>query len=420
VTTGVRRLIAAAALLAAVAPAGSSARAAGATPAVFELVTTGVGVAASSTQRPAASVITGGLVDATLGYSSSALSSAGASASDAAAFYPGDLVATGPSLLCSQFLPCPVTPPDYPLLAQASYPERPSGSADSPAPAGTAHALAGESSTDGVAELSSATAPGAPVTVSVAAESVSTRSWVDGTGAHVRSRSVLHDVVIGALHVATIDAVDDVDVRVAGQLSDRPRITITGVTVAGQAAAVDQDGIHLLGVHQPAAVPVVAGQGVEVRTIGVDRADTAGAARSSAGGLRVTFSVPVSGVPAVVPGAPGVNRVYVGSLVVGGVGAAVAAGGADDALLASLPTPDTSSLTAALLPARDLGTQPAGAATQRRATAPVTAAPPTLAARVRDLLPQADLTTLALVLAIVPPSLLLLWRWLVLARRTSG
>jgi hypothetical protein len=414
--SAVRRVAVLAVLLLSLVPVGPVAQA-GTTPAVFEVVTTAVGVVASSTQRPAQSVVTGGLVDSTIGYASSALSSAGASASAAAAVYPGDLVATGPALLCSQFLPCPLTPPAYPLLAQASYPERPSASADSPAPVGAARALAGEQSTDGSAQVSKATVPGAPVTVSVGAQVTTTRAWVDTAGAHVRSRSDLHNVVIGPLEVGSLRVTDDVDVPPDGRPTDRTQVAVADVTVAGQAASIDDQGVHVLGVHQAAAVPALTQQGLDVRLIGTDRADAVGAARSTAGGLRVTVSVPVRGVPAVVPGAPGANRTYLGTLVVGGVGAAVALGTADGPLLSALPPAAPSSLAAVLLPSRNVPGVAAGAALPG-AMSPggVAVAPAPLASR-RRLLPDPDLRTVALMMAVVPPGLLLLWRGLVAVRR---
>src|SRR3954471_19239420 len=248
VTRAVRRGLLLPVLLLGLTPL-APATASGSAPPVYEVVATAVGAVTSSTQRPAASVVTGGLVDSTVGYASSALSSAGASASAAAAFYPGDLVATGPALLCSEFLPCPFTPPAYPLLAEASYPERPAGSADSSAPIGTAKALAHEEATDGTAETTKASAPGTPVAVTVGAQITSTRAWVDTTGAHVRSRSALHDVVVGPLHIASLRVADDVDVPLQGRPVDRPQVVVTGVTVAGQEASIDQTGVHLLGAH---------------------------------------------------------------------------------------------------------------------------------------------------------------------------
>jgi hypothetical protein len=378
---------------------------------VYEILTTAVGVSVSSTQRPAASVVTGGLVDTSSGFSSSAVSSAGASASAAAAFYPGDLVATGPALLCSEFLPCPVTPPTYPLVAQASWPERPSGSADSPAPVGTARATAGAEGTDGLAELANGSVPGSPLPLSVGSQTTKTRAWADDAGGHVRSTSALHDIALGPLRIATLVTTDDVDVTPAGHVSDRPRVELTGVTFAGQAAGIDDKGVHLLGVSAPLPDRTLAQQGAEVRAIGTSKTDGRGAARSTAGGLQVRFSIPVQGVPPVVPGLPSADRTYLGTITVGGVGAAVGVGAPGDVLLAGLPAPPAASLDARLLSSPVL---------RQTASAPVGSGPaavaPTnplavLAGHRRPALPQPDLRWLALALAVVPTSLLLGWRF---------
>jgi hypothetical protein len=381
---------------------------------VFEVLTTAVGVSVSSTQRPAASVVTGGLVDSSAGYSSSALSSAGASATAAAAFYPGDLVSSGPALLCSQFLPCPVPPPAYPLLAQASWPERPAASADSPAPAGTAHATAAAEATSGTTELASSTAPGTPVVVSIGSQSTRTRAWADSTGAHVRASSALHDVVVGPLRIALVKATDEVDVTAGGTVTDRPRIELAGVTFAGLAASIDENGVHVLGVSQSLPAGVLSEHGVDVRAIGTTKSDTAGAARSTAGGLQVTFSVPVQGVPPAVPGLPGANRSYLGQLTIGGVGAAVAVGAPDTPLLAALPAPPPGSLAARLLPTTPLDGPPGAARSSGTGTTAGADRPALPVARGRRTFPQPDLSVLALLLAVVPMSLLLGWR---LARR---
>jgi hypothetical protein len=377
---------------------------------VFEVVTTAVGVSVSSTQRPAASVITGGLVDSSTGYSSSALSSAGASASASAAFYPGDLVASGPTLLCAEFLPCPVSPPTYPLLAQASWPERPFASADSPAPVGSATAAAHELATNGTTQLAQESAPGTPVVIATGAQATTTRAWADDAGGHVRSTSTLHDVVVGPLHIAILTATDDVDVTPAGRVADRPRVELTGVTFAGLAASVDDQGVHLVGVNEPLPTRTLAEHGVEVRALGTTKSDGKGVARSTAGGLQVTFSVPVQGVPPVVPGLPSLDRSYLGSAIIGGVGAAVGVGAPGEPLLGSLPVPPASSLDARLLPPQRLGTSPLPAAGVTSGPAGRPAPTVAVAGRRRSVLPQADLRWLALALAVVPTSLLLGWR----------
>jgi hypothetical protein len=219
----------------------------------------------------------------------------------------------------------------------------------------------------------------------------------------------LHEIVIGPLRIAALEAGDDVDVARSGQVTDRPRVQLTGVTVAGQAAAIDQDGVHVLGVHQSASAPALSQQGIDVRLLGGTRSDATGAARSTAGGLRVSFTAPVRGVPAVVPGAPGANRSYLGSVLVGGVGAAVAVGSPGGALLSVLPPAAPTSLAARLLPARSLPAgQPSAALVTGVGDPSVATAP--AAARRHAALPQPDLAVLALALALVPTGLLAAWR----------
>jgi hypothetical protein len=383
---------------------------------VFEVMTTAVGLSLSSTQRPAASVVTGGLVDSSTGYSSSAVSSAGASASASAAFYPGDLVATGPALLCSEFLPCPVEPPTYPRRAQASWPERPSATADSPAPAGTARASARELTTEGATELSRVAPSGTPVVVSVGAQQTSTRSWADTAGGHVRSSSTLHDVVVGPLRIAVLTALDAVDVAPSGRVSDHPRVELAGVTFAGLAASVDSDGVHVLGVGQSLPDRQLAENGVTIRALGASRTDGTGAARSTAGGLQVTFSVPVQGVPPIVPGLPSADRSYLGSLTIGGVGAAVAVGAPGAPLLDALPVPPPSSLAARLFPPAAPGRPSTSASGPHVVSVDQPAVVVPLAGGRRSTLPQPDLTVVALVLAVVPTSALLAWRLVAMRR----
>jgi hypothetical protein len=285
-------------------------------PGTFDVSTVAVGVNVASSQSPAASVVTAGLVDTTEAYATSALSSYGAAESAAAGFYPGDLVAGGPTLICENFGPCPVAPPTYPLVADAAYPTSPTDVA----PGASAHA----SVRDTGAAASAASRAAGPVTVQTA--HAATHAWVDATGAHVRSRSVVTGIVIGPLRIAALDAVDDVDVPTEGAVRDRPRVTVTGVTVAGQEATLDDAGVHVAGTGAGTPVAALVQQGLEVRLLGASRQDRPGAVRSAAGGLLVSVSVPVTGAPQLVPGLPGVNRRYVGSVLVGGAGAVVTAG----------------------------------------------------------------------------------------------
>jgi hypothetical protein len=248
----------------------------------------------------------------------------------------------------------------------------------------------------------------------VASQTTRTRAWADDAGAHVRASSTLQDVVVGPLHIGVVAASDDVDVASSGRVTDRPRIELTGVTFAGLTASVDADGVHVLGVSQSLPAGTLSSQGIDVRTIGTTKTDATGAARSTAGGLQVTFSVPVQGVPPVVPGLPGANRTYLGQLTVGGVGAAVAVGAPDGPLLSVLPAPAPGSLADRLVPSRRLGassTSPVGAGDARTgSTTPVAVA----TSPRRSTFPQPDLRLLAMLLAIVPTSLLVGWRLSVL------
>lgn len=404
-------LAVAVALAAAAAPAVPAAAAA---PPVFDIATTAVGVAVQSTQSPAASVVTAGLVDSTDGYATSALSSYGAAESLASALYPGNLIDNGPALLCANFLPCPTAPPADPLLADASYPTHPSASAPADgSPAGAAHATASEKDTAATASAAGGSST-SPVAVRVDGQTVSTHGWVDATGAHVRSRSVLHGVTIGPLAIASLDATDAVDVAADGTVHDVPEVTVLGVSFAGQSASIDSRGVHVAGHDQGLPDRQLAQQGLAVRLIGTGRQDIAGAARSTAGGLLLTFSVPVRGVPDTVPGIPTANRTYLGTVTVGGAGAVVAASTPGSLTLPALPPPAAGSAGAVFPAAPSLPGTPPGAALALPSVAgaqpPTTAQPPGLPPLARLGLQTPDLRTLALLLALVPLALLALWR----------
>jgi len=159
------------------------------------------------------------------------------------------------------------------------------------------------------------------------------RSTASTLTSHVES--VLTDVTIGGLvHVRSIRAVDDIGLSASGRPVDRPHVEVLGVTVAGVPAQIDDAGIHVAGHNGPSLTQQVAQQGIDIRTVGVQRTDSASVARSEATGLVVTFSVPVSGLPYVpnpLPApfdqVPGVNAngTYVGYVTLGAVGAVAGA-----------------------------------------------------------------------------------------------
>ena len=318
----------------------------------FQGETTATAVHLTLTQEPASSIITASLVDDAAAYAASAYDSTGNSEAQAAPLYPGNLVVQGPTLLCEDvfgsdpFPACPVPPPAYPLLADASYPRSKTAHAQtnqSPVGSGpfvltparadaTATADGNDGSTAGTA-LSLLSGSPAAVTVGAAAAHSTLRTTVGDITVHVES--TVSDVTIaGLVHIASVRAVDDITVHGTDKPIDHPAITVSGVTVAGQQASIDGDGIHVAGQDGPSLAQKIAQQGLTLRTVGVNRSDTAGTARSDATGLSIGFSVPVSGLPYIpnplpppFDAVPGVNANgnYVGTITLGAAGA-VAAG----------------------------------------------------------------------------------------------
>jgi hypothetical protein len=90
----------------------------------YRAQTTATAVHLRLTQEPAGSIITASLFDDAIAYAASDFETSGGSEALAAPAFPGKLVTQGPGMLCTQIFECPTDPPDYPLLADASYPRR--------------------------------------------------------------------------------------------------------------------------------------------------------------------------------------------------------------------------------------------------------------------------------------------------------
>ena len=315
--------------------------------------TTATAVHVSVTQQPAGSIITASLFDDAVAYAAGDYDSGGSSEALAAPAFPGRLVVQGPQLLCSEVFDCPATPPSYPLLADASYPRRThdtataSGQPTGSGPlvvtplAATASAGAGGNNgrtTGGDTSLLAGT-PGAVTTGASSATSTVT-STSDGLRVHVES--IVSDVSIaGLVHVGAVTARDDILIAAGRRPVDRPSVTVSGVTVAGQTASIDDRGVHVAGNEGPSVSQQLEQAGVRVRLIGAHRDDTANGARSDATGLEIEVALPVSGLPYVpnplptlpppfdqVPQLPGVNGngTYLAHVTVGAVGAAAGFG----------------------------------------------------------------------------------------------
>src|SRR4051794_21515032 len=248
-------LLALAPLLPLAAPAGAD---------VFvQAQTTATAVHVSVTQQPAGSIITASLFDDAVAYAAGDYDSGGSSEALAAPAFPGRLVVQGPQLLCSEVFDCPVSPPSYPLLADASYPRRPHDrAAASGQPIGSgpfvvtplaAGATAGAAGNTGAATgAATSLLTGTPGAVTAGASSAS--STVTGTagGLHLRVASTVTDVSIaGLVHIATVAAPDDNVVAPRKRPGDTPPIPGTRGTLAGPAAPIHHPGGPLLGHHRP-------------------------------------------------------------------------------------------------------------------------------------------------------------------------
>jgi hypothetical protein len=240
-------------------------------------------------------------------------------------------LATLPGLLCLAGIPCSdigngigqQVPPADPLDAHAAYPSP--KTADAPIVNGkTVQVSGGDPSSAqlalGVAHAEadlnhvSATVTGGRTTligqITVGSTSLSQVARVVGGALVTHAESTVKDIDIGTglIHVGSVTAVSDVTSTPNGKPVDKSSVTISGVTAAGQAATIDQDGVHLSG--QDGLTSALNGQlqqfvnnqlaagGVTLRAIGVDATDDDTGHTSLAQGLFIGVKSTAQGLPA--------------------------------------------------------------------------------------------------------------------------
>lgn len=415
--------------------------------AFFQAQTTATAVHLSLTQKPASSIITASLVDDAAAYAASDFDSGSSSEALAAPLFPGRLVVQGPKLLCTQVFSCPTQPPDYPLLADASYPRQQKDSATAGgSPLGSGPVVATPLAATATADSAGNRGHTSSASVALLGDAVrigtgSASSQVRSTGSTIRVHveSVVSDVTVaGILHIGSVHAVDDIVMQAGHKATNRPSITIGGVTVAGHAATIDDTGIHVAGRDGPSLQQTLRRSGVAVSTVGVHRGGGHSGARSDATALAIDLSLPVKGTPYIpnpLPPFPppfdqiphfGVNAngTYVGRLTLGAVGAAVAIGHEPTFHLGGVgqippPSPAPTAPQAGAAPTQPVGPGSASAAAPPAdTTAPAVAGPaPTLAGGLRRLLERDSLDILYAVLALGTAALFLGWRGSVLLGR---
>jgi hypothetical protein len=219
---------------------------------VFQAQTTATAVHITVVQRPAGSLITASLFDDAVAYAAGNLDGDGSSEALASPAFPGRLVVQGPALLCSQVFTCPTDPPEYPLLADASYPRQAhdrATAAGTPMGAGpfvvspldataTASATTNLGRTSGGAVSLLAGTPGA---LTAGATRAVSRVRAVGRDLLVRVESHVSDIRIGDLvSIDAVHATDRIAIRPGHHPTDHPSVTVSGVTVAGHRASIDE------------------------------------------------------------------------------------------------------------------------------------------------------------------------------------
>ena len=242
--------------------------------------------------------------------------------------YPGD-TASHLGTAFATFDPRAAGFPNYPIVAEANYPPSPGFGQDaafgsetgSGLGVGTGTSHAGPDGSSGDARVAFVAVPpegAAAVAVGASTATNDVRLKEDAVLAEAVSRT-------GSVTIADIITIADITAT-ASATSDGVKATPTAqlhigkVSVAGQPAYIDGDGIHLVG-QQPVGSGVAPGvesllqrtlaqDGISIRAVSPHTTTEGGAATADAGGIVVTLRrvVPALGIPGLpalaVPGGP--------------------------------------------------------------------------------------------------------------------
>ena len=238
--------------------------------------------------------------------------------------YPGDTAAHLGTALATFGAP---GVPNYPVLAEANYPPAPGfgqdASLSSPsapgAGVGTATSHAGPEGATADARITSvAVPPGAPALVEVGSSAASNAVKLEES--LVSTEAVSHT---GTVTIAGLIVIEGVTARAAATsdgATGKPAaaLEIGRVSVAGQPAYIDADGVHLVG-QQPVGTGVAPGvesllqktlatDGISIRAVSPKVTSVQGEATADSGGIIIglTRTVPALGVPGLgsLPGVP--------------------------------------------------------------------------------------------------------------------
>jgi hypothetical protein len=235
-----------------------------------------------------------------------------------------------------------------------------------------------------------------------------------------------------------VHAVDRVVIAPGVRPTAHPSVTISGVTVSGQSASIDDSGLHVKGTAVADLTQKIRQRGVTIHTIGTQRHTTRTASHSEAVGLSIDVALPVNGVPYIpnplpplpppfdqIPALPGVNAngTYVGHISIGAVGAAAGVGVQPAFDLGSV-TPGATSPPSSSGGHTPQGSEPLGgndlvdklAATAAESPPSIAGDAPAVLRGLLDLVSKQQVETLYAVLALGSLALFIGWRAAVAVR----
>lgn len=280
------------------------------------------------------------LIHAELPYATTSFDSSGNATARSASIYPGAGLLGVPGLLCQAGACLPV--PDYPFLADASYPTMKDASATTSqatihaGPLSIApHQITAHADPDRVEALSEASGVGVNGVVSIDSTTAHSKQVFQGSTLVVSAETVLNGVDLGAgqLHIDQIRTVATAQVDGAKVSGSAATTTVSGATVAGTPVTIDSHGISVAGKGDGGqlngaantALAALDAAGIQVRLLVPTKSAKTGVVAAASGGLLVTFKQAVNlppppALPPRVPVPPSPNGDYVGSATLAGAG----------------------------------------------------------------------------------------------------
>jgi hypothetical protein len=275
---------------------------------------------------PVGEATTGNVVSVDLPFARTSVSSGPSIDALGSPLYPGDAAAHLGTAIVTFGGPAV---PNEPVLSEAQYPATPSNGADETF--STPPVQNGAFSIGAASSESHASATGASVTANVGEISIGPAIAAVASLVHIDTSKVTNTLHVGSSTVASSATSEAAGIDIAGLIqiasvtgtasgaSDGSNgtpgagLNVGKVTIAGQAAYIDQDGIHLASQNQGGPLISAANtllqnlvaQGVSVHTISPSETTNGAQTSNNSGALVVSLSGNTPTVPGIPPLAPG-------------------------------------------------------------------------------------------------------------------